>query len=468
MQTLRTCQHHGVSETGTRSARGVLPLLLSSTVVVLVSFGLARGLWLSNLHNALLALSFVFVGSYVLFQRPQHTVGRLFLVTGVLTALLFLGRQIGHSPTSAGDRWWGWLGVWPIAVAIALATMSVLCFPDGRLPSRRWRWVAAGIVVLAGACAALSALWPVEYASSGVVTAHPLHAASPAAASAAWSAMAHPLYAALQVLWVVAIAVRWRSATPRVRRQLAWLVSAAALSVLALLIGLMAAGSPRAGLLAATLVPLAAGWTIVHGQHATAYSALSWLSRADADSAGLPTDLAQAVAEALSAPGATLWIGSDKLHAVGVWPECNAAIAPTTLAALQHSGDWQTRVVTRRSAAVGALTVQRPAIDALSLAESRLFDDLASQGALVIDHLGLADVIARQRQAGHLDGLSPRERDVLELMARGRSNAAVCSELHLSIKTVEPIVSTIFSKLGLHADAASNRRVLAVLAYVRN
>jgi DNA-binding NarL/FixJ family response regulator len=52
-------------------------------------------------------------------------------------------------------------------------------------------------------------------------------------------------------------------------------------------------------------------------------------------------------------------------------------------------------------------------------------------------------------------------------MARGRSNAAICAELHLSIKTVEPVVSTIFTKLGLHNDAASNRRVLAVLAYLR-
>ena len=170
--------------------------------------------------------------------------------------------------------------------------------------------------------------------------------------------------------------------------------------------GLLAAGSPRAGLLAATLVPLAAGWAVMHGQHAAAYSALSWLSRADTDPAELPADLARAVAEALSAPGTTLWIGSDELRAVGVWPESDAAIAPTTLAAFQ-------------------------------------------------------------RQAGHLDGLSPRERDVLELMARGRSNAAICDELHLSSKTVEPIVSTIFTRLGLHADAASNRRVLAVLAYVR-
>lgn len=52
-------------------------------------------------------------------------------------------------------------------------------------------------------------------------------------------------------------------------------------------------------------------------------------------------------------------------------------------------------------------------------------------------------------------------------MARGLSNAAICAELHLSIKTVEPVVSTVFTKLGLHADAGSNRRVLAVLAYLR-
>ena len=64
--------------------------------------------------------------------------------------------------------------------------------------------------------------------------------------------------------------------------------------------------------------------------------------------------------------------------------------------------------------------------------------------------------------------LSPRERDVLQLMSQGLSNAAICTELHLSIKTIEPVVSTIFTKLGLHADSASNRRVLAVLAYLRN
>ena len=57
---------------------------------------------------------------------------------------------------------------------------------------------------------------------------------------------------------------------------------------------------------------------------------------------------------------------------------------------------------------------------------------------------------------------------MLGLISRGLSNAAICDELHLSIKTVEPAVGSIFTKLGLHADSASNRRVLAALEYVRS
>jgi DNA-binding CsgD family transcriptional regulator len=228
-------------------------------------------------------------------------------------------------------------------------------------------------------------------------------------------------------------------------------------------------GSPRPGLLAATLVPVAAGWAIVHGQHLLAYSALSWLSRARSDSVDLATDLSRTVGEALNARSALLWMGDGQgLHAVGVWPRGDHDIPPTTLVELSRRESGHMRIVESHGVIVGALTVERPASDPLTAAESRLLDDLAAQASLVIDHMGLAAVIARQRQAGNLDGLSPREREVLELMARGRSNAAICDELHLSIKTVEPIVSTIFTKLNLHVDAADNRRVLAVLAYLRH
>ena len=104
------CHDGGV--TGAR--RGALPLLIVSIVVVLVVWGLARGLWLSNLHNGALAVAFTFVGAYVLYQRPGHRVGVLFMAAGAVEAVLFFGRQVGHS--GSGGTWWGWLGVWPVAV----------------------------------------------------------------------------------------------------------------------------------------------------------------------------------------------------------------------------------------------------------------------------------------------------------------------------------------------------------------
>ena len=85
----------------------------------------------------------------------------------MVEAVLFYGRKIGHSPTGNASAWWGWLGVWPIAVALALVTLSVVCFPDGRLPSPSWKGVAVMIAVTTVLCATLSAIWPVEHVSRG-------------------------------------------------------------------------------------------------------------------------------------------------------------------------------------------------------------------------------------------------------------------------------------------------------------
>jgi DNA-binding NarL/FixJ family response regulator len=62
--------------------------------------------------------------------------------------------------------------------------------------------------------------------------------------------------------------------------------------------------------------------------------------------------------------------------------------------------------------------------------------------------------------------LSPREREVLELMAEGRSNAAISQRLHLSDSAVSKHIAAIFGKLGLAASDDNNRRVLAVLAHI--
>jgi DNA-binding CsgD family transcriptional regulator len=455
---------------GQRSAapRGIAPLLTLSVVVLVVAFGASRGLWLANLHNGLLALACAGVGAYVLWQRPRHAVGTLLLATGLVEAVMYTGRQFGHGPDAGEHPWLVWLGVWPLAIALTLITLSVLCFPDGRLPSSHWRWVAWAVVVVGGVCAALSAVWPVEYEAAGVVGVHPISQAAPAAAADVWAALAHPAYIAFQVLWVVAVVARWRASGPLVRRQLAWLVAAAGLSVLALLSGLIIGGSPRAGVLAAVLVPVAAGIAIVRGQQLATYSALSWLSRSAPGGSDRPSELAAAAAQALTGERAVLWMGDeDRLHGIGVWPATDETPSPTTLEELEANTTEHVRAVLAGGELIGAVSVTASAPGALSRHEHRLLDDLTAQAALLLQHLDLAGVIARQRQADQLEELTARERDVLDLMARGYSNAAIGRELHLSVKTIEPLVSTIFAKLELGQDAASNRRVLAVLAYLQ-
>jgi DNA-binding NarL/FixJ family response regulator len=89
-------------------------------------------------------------------------------------------------------------------------------------------------------------------------------------------------------------------------------------------------------------------------------------------------------------------------------------------------------------------------------------------GGLVIDPGVVARLVGRRRSGGPLDTLSARERAVLAAMAEGRSNQAIGERLFLSPKTVEAYVRNVFTKLDLHEAAESNRRVLAVLAYLRS
>jgi DNA-binding NarL/FixJ family response regulator len=90
-----------------------------------------------------------------------------------------------------------------------------------------------------------------------------------------------------------------------------------------------------------------------------------------------------------------------------------------------------------------------------------------ADGAVVIDPELVSRLVARRRTRDPLDNLTERERTVLALMAQGLSNAALSRELHLSIKTIETHVRHIFLTLGLELDERENRRVLAVLAFLR-
>ena len=88
-------------------------------------------------------------------------------------------------------------------------------------------------------------------------------------------------------------------------------------------------------------------------------------------------------------------------------------------------------------------------------------------GGTVLDPEIVRHLMAREAAADPLAALTERERDVLALMAEGRSNSAIADRLTVSLKTVESHIANIFSKLGLHGAQDDHRRVLAVLAALR-
>jgi DNA-binding NarL/FixJ family response regulator len=88
-------------------------------------------------------------------------------------------------------------------------------------------------------------------------------------------------------------------------------------------------------------------------------------------------------------------------------------------------------------------------------------------GGTVLDPTVVSHMLGRKRRDDPLDELTPRERQVLELMAEGRSNKGIAEEMVVTPAAVEKHITAIFSKLGVSAEPLDHRRVLAVLAFLR-
>jgi len=90
------------------------------------------------------------------------------------------------------------------------------------------------------------------------------------------------------------------------------------------------------------------------------------------------------------------------------------------------------------------------------------------EGGSALDPTIVSQLVGRRRRDDPIDQLTPREREVLGLMAEGRSNSGIAEQLVVTERAVEKHVTSIFSKLRLPAAPEDHRRVLAVLAYLRS
>lgn len=91
-----------------------------------------------------------------------------------------------------------------------------------------------------------------------------------------------------------------------------------------------------------------------------------------------------------------------------------------------------------------------------------------ADGGSALDPIIVSTLLARQRPDDPVSQLTPREREVLELMAAGSSNQGIADSLVITLRAVEKYVSSIFGKLGLPSTGSESRRVLAVLLYLRS
>jgi DNA-binding NarL/FixJ family response regulator len=90
-----------------------------------------------------------------------------------------------------------------------------------------------------------------------------------------------------------------------------------------------------------------------------------------------------------------------------------------------------------------------------------------AEGGSALDPQIVTRLLAAERRNGPLATLTPRERDVLELIAEGRSNPAIAEHLGITLRSTEKHVSSVFAKLKLPSDGGEHRRVLAVLRFLR-
>jgi signal transduction histidine kinase len=246
---------------------GGLLLLTVAALAVSAWFGVASGDLMNAFAFTPLLLAFAVVGAIVASHRPANPIGWLFLAEGLGFAVgvatdTFAKHAIGAGAAPSSVAWADWLGA-VLGELGFLFALAVLLFPDGRLPSRRWRVV--GWLIIAGE--ALLLLMAVTSSAAlraqiSAVRVSPVRLIPDSVADPVVNVV-QTAFLPLAVAAAVGLAVRYRRATPDVRHQIKWVAYASLLTAVALLISGLLFGNPLGALLTAgPLIPVAAGIAI--------------------------------------------------------------------------------------------------------------------------------------------------------------------------------------------------------------
>ncbi len=141
------------------------------------------------------------------------------------------------------------------------------------------------------------------------------------------------------------------------------------------------------------------------------------------------------------------------------WPDCGVLVLSQYV-----EPAYAMELLGENAEGVGYLLKDRVSdVDEFAAAVRRV-----GEGGSALDPAVVSQLVGRRRRDDPLEELTPREREVLELMAEGRSNQAIAERLVITLRAVEKHVTSIFSKLRLSATSEDHRRVLAVLTYLQS
>jgi signal transduction histidine kinase len=246
---------------------GGLLLLTMAALALSGWFGVANGDLMNAFAFTPLLLAFAVVGAIVAIHRPANPIGWLFLAEGLGFAVgvatdTFARHAIRAGAAPSSVAWADWLGAICGELGF-LFVLAILLFPDGRLPSRRWR-VVAWLIIAGEALLVLMAV------TSSAALRIQISAVRVSPVRLIPDSVAYPVVNVVQTAFLpltvaaaVGLVVRYRRATPDVRHQIKWVAYASLLTAVALLISGLVFGNPIGALLAVgPLIPVSAGIAI--------------------------------------------------------------------------------------------------------------------------------------------------------------------------------------------------------------